>query len=76
RPARGIVNRVMRELGPVNAGAPAFPLATTGMAPLRAKAEAQGVDGFTSLWSGQNASGCDAVPAAEITRRLAAGLPR
>ncbi|MGZ5201104.1 MAG: NAD(P)H-dependent flavin oxidoreductase [Telluria sp.] len=76
RPARGIVNRVMRELGPVNAAVPAFPLATSGMAPLRAKAEAQGVDGFTSLWSGQNASGCDAVPAAEITRRLAAGLPR
>jgi nitronate monooxygenase len=46
------------------------------MAPLRAKAEAQGVDGFTSLWSGQNPSGCAAVPAAEITRRLAEGLPR
>jgi nitronate monooxygenase len=76
RPARGIVNRVMRELGPLNADAPAFPLATSSMAPLRAKAEAQGVDGFTSLWSGQNPSGCAAVPAAEITRRLAAGLPR
>jgi nitronate monooxygenase len=76
RPARGIVNRVMRELGPLNADAPAFPLATSSMAPLRAKAEAQGVDGFTSLWSGQNPSGCAAVPAAEITRRLAEGLPR
>jgi nitronate monooxygenase len=76
RPARGIVNRLMRELGPVNSQAPAFPLATAAIAPLRARAEAQGVGDFTSMWSGQNASGCDAVPAAEITRRLAAGLPR
>jgi nitronate monooxygenase len=75
RPARGIVNRIMRELGPVNPEAPAFPLATSGIAPLRAKAEASGLDGFSPLWSGQNAQGCDAVPAAEITRRLAAGLP-
>ena len=30
RPARGIVNRVMRELGPLNLAAPAFPLATAG----------------------------------------------
>jgi nitronate monooxygenase len=76
RPARGIVNRVIRELGPVNAEVPAFPLATSAIAPLRAKAEAQGVDGFSPLWSGQNPGGCAAVPAAEITRRLAAGLPR
>lgn len=76
RPARGIVNRVIRELGPVNAQVPAFPLATSSMAPLRAKAEAQGLDGFTSLWSGQNATGCAAVSAAEITRRLGASLPR
>jgi nitronate monooxygenase len=76
RPARGIVNRIMRELGPINEQAPAFPLATSGIAPLRAKAEAAGVDGFSPLWSGQNAGGCDAVPAAEITRRLADGLPR
>jgi nitronate monooxygenase len=36
RPARGIVNRVMRELGVMSAAAPAFPLATAAMAPLRA----------------------------------------
>jgi nitronate monooxygenase len=76
RPARGIVNRVIRELGPVNADVPAFPLATSAITPLRARAEAQGIDGFSPLWSGQNANGCDAVGAAEITRRLAAGLPR
>jgi nitronate monooxygenase len=71
RPARGIVNRVMREIGPLNAAAPAFPLATGAIAPLRAKAEAAGSGDFSPLWSGQDASGCDAVPAATILHRLA-----
>ena len=71
RPARGIVNRIVRELGPLSAKAPAFPLATGALAPLRAKAEAAGRDDFTSMWSGQNASGCKAVPAAALTRELA-----
>ena len=72
RPARGIVNRLMRELGSINAAAPAFPLAATGIAPLRAKAESQGSGDFSPLWSGQNASGCREIPAAELTRSLAA----
>jgi nitronate monooxygenase len=72
RPARGIVNRVMRELGPICTHAPAFPLATSGIAPLRAKAEVAGSGDFSPLWSGQNPSGCKAVPAAELTRMLAA----
>ena len=76
RPARGIVNRVMRELGCLNATTPAFPLATAAMAPLRAHAEKQGSGDFSPLWSGQNASGCRAVPAAELTRSLATGLSR
>lgn len=76
RPARGIVNRVMRELGPLSAAAPEFPLATTAIAPLRARAEAAGSGDFTPLWSGQNASGCRDWPAAELTRALAQGLPR
>jgi nitronate monooxygenase len=74
RPARGIVNRVMRELGAMNPGAPEFPLATGAIAPLRAKSEAQGSGDFSPLWSGQNASGCREAPAAEITRSLAAKL--
>ena len=74
RPARGIVNRVMRELGPMSNGVPAFPLATSAIAPLRAKAEAQGSGDFSPLWSGQNATGCREVPAGEITRALAEGL--
>lgn len=71
RPARGIMNRAMRELGPLNREAPHFPLATTAIAPLRAKAEAQGLGDFSPLWSGQNATGCKAVPAAQLTRELA-----
>lgn len=70
RPARGIVNRLMRELGPLNAAAPAFPLATAAIAPLRAAAEAAGSSDFTPLWSGQNASGCRDLPAANITREF------
>ena len=72
RPARGIVNRLMRELGPLSAAAPAFPLAAAAIAPLRAAAEARGSGDFSPLWCGQNASGCRAVPAAELTRALAA----
>jgi nitronate monooxygenase len=74
RPARSIVNRVMREIGPMNARAPAFPLAGAAVAPLRAKAESLGLGDFSPLWSGQNASGCKEIPAAELTRQLAAGL--
>ena len=74
RPARGIVNRVMRELGPMSNAAPAFPLATSAIAPLRAKAEAQGRGDFSPLWSGQNATGCREIPAAELTVALAEGV--
>ncbi len=71
RPARGIMNRLMRELGPMSDIAPAFPLAALAIAALRAKAESQGDGGFSPLWCGQNASGCAEFPAAELTRMLA-----
>jgi nitronate monooxygenase len=74
RPARGIVNRAMKDLGPINRAAPAFPLAAAAMAPLRAKAESRGSGDFSPLWCGQNASGCREIPAAELTRALAANL--
>jgi nitronate monooxygenase len=70
RPARGIVNRLMRELGPISAKAPAFPLATAAIAPLRAKAEARGSGDFSPLWSGQDASGCKETGAAQLAREL------
>ena len=70
RPARGIVNRLMRELGPLNPAAPAFPLATAAIAPLRAAAEARGLSDFTPLWSGQNAATARSLSAADITREM------
>lgn len=74
RPARGIVNRIMRELGPISTAPPAFPLATAAIAPLRARGESRGSGDFSPLWCGQNASGCKEIPAAELTRALAADL--
>ena len=66
RPARSIVNRVLREIGPMNPGVPAFPLATTAITPLRARAEAQGSSDFSPIWSGQNPRGCREVGAAQL----------
>lgn len=76
RPARGMFNRLMKELGPMHAAAPEFPLATAALLPLRAAAEALGRDDFSTLWAGQNASSCRAQAAAELTRNLAAGIFR
>lgn len=76
RPARGMINRVMRELGPMSEAAPEFPLATAAIAPLRAWAEGQGRGDFSPLWAGQHASACRALPAAEVVRALAAGFQR
>lgn len=73
-PARGIMNRVMRELGPISALAPAFPLATNAIAPLRAAAEAQGSGDFSPLWCGQNAAGCREVSAGDLVKQLAEDL--
>jgi nitronate monooxygenase len=73
RPARGILNRVMREMGPISPTVPPFPLATSAIAPLRAKAEAAGSGDFSPLWSGDYSGRYSEVSAAELTRRLAAG---
>lgn len=73
RPARAIVNRVVREVGPMSETAPAFPLAARLVYALRGEAERAGRDDFSPMWAGQNTSGCRAVPAAEITRGL---MPR
>jgi nitronate monooxygenase len=75
RPARGIVNRIMRELGPINPATPRFPMATAAIVPLRAKAEALGSGDFSPLWAGQNATGCRDIPASLLTRELASLLP-
>ncbi|AGM42556.1 NAD(P)H-dependent flavin oxidoreductase [Aeromonas hydrophila] len=66
RPARGIVNRLMRELGSLSDLAPDFPHASSALAPLRAAAEKVGESGFSPLWAGQNVSGCIDLPASEL----------
>jgi nitronate monooxygenase len=71
RPARAVVNRVMREIGAVWPDAPPFPHAATGLAPLKAAAEKQGKVDFTSLWAGQAVRLGREMPAAELTRALA-----
>lgn len=72
RPARGFVNRVVREIGPVSDIAPQFPLAAAALAPLRAAAEARGDSDFSAMWSGQAAPLGREIAAAELTRQLAA----
>lgn len=71
RPARGIVNRLMRELGPLSDDLPCFPLAAAALAPLKAKAEAAGSGDFTNLWSGQAARLSRPMSAKNLTRHLA-----
>ncbi len=77
RPARGMVNRAMRELGDgqscISPLAPAFPLAATAWGPLRASAEAAGSPDFTPLWAGQGAPHCQPHAAADLTRLLGEG---
>jgi len=72
RPARAIVNRLMREVGPMSDVAPEFPLAAAALAPLRTKSEMAGSADFTPLWSGQAARLGRELPAAELTKQLAA----
>lgn len=74
RPGRAIINRIVRELGPISAAPSEFPLALSAVVPIRAKAESRGSGDFSFLWCGQNASGCREIAAAELTRELAAGL--
>jgi nitronate monooxygenase len=76
RPARGLYNRLMRELGPISDIAPEFPLAAAAVAPLRAKAEAQGSGEFSSLWSGQAAALGREMPARELLAKLSAEARR
>jgi nitronate monooxygenase len=70
--ARGLRGRLMRELGPVRSEAPPFPLASAALAPIRAAAEARGEYGFGAMWAGQAAALGRSLPAAELTRKLAA----
>jgi nitronate monooxygenase len=70
RPARGIINRLIREIGPISMLAPVFPRAADGLAPVRAKAEQNGSGDFSPLWSGQAAHMCREIPAGQLTNTL------
>ncbi|MGM4911635.1 NAD(P)H-dependent flavin oxidoreductase [Rhizobium sp. 768_B6_N1_8] len=70
RPARGIVNRIMREIGPLAKAAPAFPTAGGALAPLRAVTEKDGRPDFSNMWAGQAASLAREMSAAALTRYL------
>jgi nitronate monooxygenase len=74
RPARAIVNRLVRECGPMSAVVPAFPLAAAAIVPLRARAELAGSGDFSPLWAGQHAAACRSQPAGDLTRSLAERL--
>jgi nitronate monooxygenase len=76
RPGRGIVNRLMKELGPMNPTAPKFPLAASASGQLRAKAESMGSGDFSPLWAGQNVSGCEEIPAGLLTQALASQIDK
>ncbi|MFL6354269.1 MAG: NAD(P)H-dependent flavin oxidoreductase, partial [Bryobacteraceae bacterium] len=72
RPARGIMNRIVREVGPMSNVAPEFPLAAHAVAPLRSQSEAIGLEDFVPLWSSQAAHLAREVSASELTKQLAA----
>ena len=70
--ARGLHGRLIDELGPIRSEAPPYPLASAALAPIRAAAEKQGELGFGPMWAGQGAPLGQPLPAAELTRKLAA----
>ncbi len=70
RPARGLVNRAIRQLGPISSVAPVFPQAATAITALRQRAEAAGSGDFSPLWCGVNADACEAVDAATMVKKL------
>lgn len=76
KPARGVVNRLMRELGPMSDLVPAYPTAGNALTTLKAQAEANGSGDFSSLWAGQAASLAREVGAFELTRELATAAAR
>ncbi len=70
RPARGIYNRLMRELGPISEHAPAFPTSGSALAPLRAVTEKANSSDFSNMWSGQAAGLVREMSSAQLTRYL------
>lgn len=74
RPARGFMNRIMREVGPISSDAPDFPTAGNALAPLKAKTEPSGSGDFMALWSGQSAGLAREMSAFDLTKLLSTGM--
>jgi nitronate monooxygenase len=72
RPARGVINRLMREIGPMSPDVPEFPLAAAAVMPLRQASAARGLGDFLPLWSGQAAPLCTELSAGHLTKHLVA----
>jgi nitronate monooxygenase len=70
--ARGIAGRLVRELGAIRPEAPPYPFASAALAPVRQAAEQRGEFGFSPMWAGQAGPLGKSLPAAELTRTLAA----
>jgi nitronate monooxygenase len=71
RPARGLMNRFVREMGPLSELAPPFPLASVAVAPLRKRSEELGSSDFLQMWAGESFPLCREMPARELTQYLA-----
>jgi nitronate monooxygenase len=70
RPARGIVNRLMNDLGAMSDLPPPFPTAADALGPLRRAAEDAGRDDFSPLWAGESFPLSTPMSAAALTRLL------
>lgn len=71
REARGIRNRLMRDLGAIRSEVAAFPYGSNALAPLRARAEADGRGDYSPLLAGSGAARVRAMPAQALTETLA-----
>jgi len=76
RPTRTIMNRVMRETGPMADDAPAFPRGFSAMGPLQAKAEKNGSRDFSAHYCGQSSRLGYLTSAGQLTHNLAADALR
>ncbi|WP_435642166.1 NAD(P)H-dependent flavin oxidoreductase [Micavibrio aeruginosavorus] len=70
RPARGIANRFIQDVGPISDEVPDFPYASHFVSPLRKASEHAGRTDCMQMWSGQAAHMCRDMTAADLTRRL------
>jgi nitronate monooxygenase len=72
RPARGVVNRFLRELAPHEHELPPYPITNALTRDIRQAAARQDRPEFLSLWAGQGAALCRTLPAADLIAALVA----